>query len=287
MEAMQQLLEQPLAVAFATAPLGEEKLKQKGVRREGSSSSENTDIEEPMTTRFARKMGISRGSKSRVLGNDSSVGPSKLQSEEFGEEFDEDVFADENDELSESFCLIPGSSEPTPAALKKENATLKDQIQAMQQRLAQTDRILQLRKEQDMQLRDSIVIARQHAQKAMGASVIGPQRPGQLPPKMDFSSLNINVPPVPAPIAPLNPMRDREVPQLLRRVRELEEEVRNMRSENEKQKAMIIKFRERWDKLKESAKRKKDAKAAAEVAKSGVRERIDEDPEAEAEEGSN
>src|SRR6202167_2948607 len=88
MEAIQQLLEQPLAVAFATAPLGEEKLKQKGARREGSSSSENTDIEEPMTTRFARKMGISRGSKSRVLGNDSSVGPSKLQSEEFGEEFD-------------------------------------------------------------------------------------------------------------------------------------------------------------------------------------------------------
>jgi hypothetical protein len=52
---------------------------------------------------------------------------------------------------------------------------------------------------------------------------------------MDFSSLNINVPPVPTPIAPLNPVRDREVPQLLRRVRELEEEVRNVKSENEKQ----------------------------------------------------
>jgi hypothetical protein len=84
-----------------------------------------------------------------------------------------------------------------------------------------------------MQLRDSILMARQHAQKAMGASVVGPQqRPGK---KMDFSSLNINVPPVPTPIAPLNPVRDREVPQLLRRVRELEEEVRNVRSENEKQ----------------------------------------------------
>ena len=50
------------------------------------------------------------------------------------------------------------------------------------------------------------------------------------------------------------------------------------------QKAMITKFRERWDKLKESAKRKKDAKASAEAAKSGARERIDEEPEAEAEE---
>jgi hypothetical protein len=52
------------------------------------------------------------------------------------------------------------------------------------------------------------------------------------------------------------------------------------------QKAMITKFRERWDKLKESAKRKKDAKAAAEAAKSGVRERIDEEPEAEVEEAT-
>jgi hypothetical protein len=98
MEAMQQMLEQPLAVAFATAPLGEE--KQKGVRREGSSSSENTDIEEPMTTRFARKMGISRGSKSRIFGNDlgtTSAGPSKLQNVDFEEEFDEDVFADESE----------------------------------------------------------------------------------------------------------------------------------------------------------------------------------------------
>jgi len=136
-----------------------------------------------------------------------------------------------------------------------------------------------------MQLRDSIVIARQHAQKAMGASILGPQRPGQPPPKMDFSSLNINVPPVPAPIAPLNPVRDRELPQLLRRVRELEEELRNLKTENEKQKAMITKFRERWDKLKESAKRKKEAKVAAET-KSGVTERIEEEPEPEAEEGT-
>jgi hypothetical protein len=49
---------------------------------------------------------------------------------------------------------------------------------------------------------------------------------------------------------------------------------------------MITKFRDRWDKLKESAKRKKDAKAVAEAAKSGVGERIDEEPEAEAEEAT-
>lgn len=47
---------------------------------------------------------------------------------------------------------------------------------------------------------------------------------------------------------------------------------------------MIAKFRERWEKLKESAKRKKEAKAAAMDATTSVaRERIVEEPEAEEE----
>jgi len=47
---------------------------------------------------------------------------------------------------------------------------------------------------------------------------------------------------------------------------------------------MIVKFRERWDKLKESAKRKKEAKALAEAATTGgAREKIVEEPEAEEE----
>ena len=45
---------------------------------------------------------------------------------------------------------------------------------------------------------------------------------------------------------------------------------------------MIVRFRERWEKLKESAKRKKEAKAAAETT-NVVGQRIEEDPEAEAE----
>lgn len=49
------------------------------------------------------------------------------------------------------------------------------------------------------------------------------------------------------------------------------------------QKMMIVKFRERWEKLKDSAKRKKEAKAAAETAANGVRDRIVEEPEAEEE----
>jgi len=45
---------------------------------------------------------------------------------------------------------------------------------------------------------------------------------------------------------------------------------------------MIAKFRERWEKLKDSAKRKKEAKAVAEMASAGV-DRIVEEPEAEEE----
>ena len=45
---------------------------------------------------------------------------------------------------------------------------------------------------------------------------------------------------------------------------------------------MIVRFRERWEKLKESAKRKKEAKAAAETT-NVVGQRIEEEPEAEAE----
>jgi uncharacterized protein YcgL (UPF0745 family) len=61
------------------------------------------------------------------------------------------------DELSESFFLIP--SENTMIALKKENNALKAEVQSIKKKLETTERVLQLRKEQDMQLRDSIVQA--------------------------------------------------------------------------------------------------------------------------------
>lgn len=45
---------------------------------------------------------------------------------------------------------------------------------------------------------------------------------------------------------------------------------------------MIVRFRERWAQLKESMKRKKEAKAAAAVASSPAKEKIIEDPQGEA-----
>lgn len=64
------------------------------------------------------------------------------------------------DDLSESFCLVPLESDSATSALKKENLTLKLEIEEMQRRLSEAERVLQLRKEQDQLLRDSIVMAR-------------------------------------------------------------------------------------------------------------------------------
>lgn len=64
------------------------------------------------------------------------------------------------DDLSESFCLIPSESEPATPVLRKENVSLRQEIEEMQRRLAEAERALQLRKEQDQMLRDSIVMAR-------------------------------------------------------------------------------------------------------------------------------
>lgn len=56
--------------------------------------------------------------------------------------------------------MIPSDSEPSRSALKKENGSLKQELEAMSKRLAAAERIMQLRKEQDQHLRESIVMAR-------------------------------------------------------------------------------------------------------------------------------
>ncbi|KAI6111485.1 hypothetical protein EDD17DRAFT_1504810 [Pisolithus thermaeus] len=264
MEGMLDNLSQP--VAFATAPLATEVgvLGKQGSRRDCGSSSD-TDRDEPFVTKFSRRLGLASASKSNMLVEETE---------------EEEVLVDESNDLSESFYLVPPEPEQSLPALRKENASLKREVDEMQKRLAAAERMLQLRKEQDQQLRDSIVLARQQAQRAMGASLMVQRTGGQSSP-VDFSALNINLPPVPTPVTAFNAGRDREA-QHMRRIRELEEELRNLRTENDKQKIMIARFRERWEKLKESAKRKKDAKMA-EGTKTGISERIEEEPEAERE----
>ncbi|THV08084.1 hypothetical protein K435DRAFT_959533 [Dendrothele bispora CBS 962.96] len=273
MQGMLDNLSQP--VAFATAPLGAptESSTANGtstpprVARRDSSLSSDTDMEEPMVSRWTRKLGMTRTS-SHNFGKNAQANSSAqtiLASEDDNELFDD------GDELSESFFLIPSDS--SMIALKRENSALKAEVQTIKKRLEATERVLQLRKEQDMQLRDSIVQASKEAQRALGASFVG-RGP------MDFSSLNLNGPMQALPIPGIHTAREG---QYMRRVKELEEDLRVARAENEKNKQMIAKFKERWEKLKESAKRKKELKKA-EAAKAGVvQERIVEEPEAEEE----
>ncbi|KAL4251635.1 hypothetical protein ABKN59_003795 [Abortiporus biennis] len=289
-EGMLDYLSQP--VAFATAPLGPpEDSNGPSIslsRRREPGSSSDTDADDSTTRRTAsRGMSFMKAAKSRMLqrngkmsdsGRDGRAGLTTFPPQPHGsfvDDWDEDELDADDDDMADSFCLIPSKSEPSMSALKKENATLKTELEEMQKRVETADRTLKQRYEQDQQLKDSILLARKEiqAQRAMTSSLA-------LRPPVDLASLNINTAPVPPPVPVLNPSRDREA-QHLRRIRELEDELRNARIENEKQKAMIIKFRERWEKLKESAKRKKQAKAAAE-ATSVVGDRIDEEPEAEA-----
>ncbi|PSS37410.1 hypothetical protein PHLCEN_2v746 [Hermanssonia centrifuga] len=298
-EGMLEHLSQP--VAFATAPLAPPSNSPSGSRRRDGNASSDTDVEDPITKTLNRGLDFVKAARSKMLiRNDSGTYTSDSDSgrpglstfppkpQPIGDDWDEDVGFDDDD-MADSFCLVPSKADAPVSLLKKENAVLKDQLEKERLKLAVAERMLKQRQEQDQHLRDSIMLARKEAQRAMTSSMA--LRPQQLPPPIipappppvDIAALNINVPPVLPPLVPTNAglTRDREA-QLVRRVRELEEDVRTMRIENDKQKAMIAKFRERWEKLKESAKKKKEAKVAAE-ATNVVNDRIDEDPEAEAE----
>ncbi|KAL0577249.1 hypothetical protein V5O48_004737 [Marasmius crinis-equi] len=269
MQGMLDNLSQP--VAFATAPLGipEPSTSSSGktTRPEDhfSSDTDHTDAEEHMASRLTRKLKL--GKSIRKTLEAASSGSSSSKAPEREPDFDDD-FLEDGDDSSDSFLLIP--SESTMRAMKQENTELKGQVESLQKRLEATERVLQLRKEQDQHLRDSILQASKEAQRAMGASMLGQRGP------VDLN----NHPPAPFPQPGINTAREA---QYARRVKELEEELRNMRVENDRNKAMIAKFRERWDKLKESAKRKKESKAAAEASKTAIQDRIIEEPEAEEE----
>ncbi|CCM02892.1 uncharacterized protein FIBRA_05006 [Fibroporia radiculosa] len=297
-EGMLDYLSQP--VAFATAPLAPTPQPQNSSHRDASSGSD-TDIEAPVSKTMSRGIGLVKAARSRVLAYHSSntsdsdsihaAGPSTFPPRpqiiftgDARDNWDDDVQGYDDDDMADSFCLIPSKSDSLATQLRKENDMFRVDLEDMRKKLASAEGMLKMRQEQDQQLRDSILLARKEAHRAMISSTMAPRQPQSQPqpPTVDLASLNISVSPVPlGPVNPVNPARERES-QLVRRVRELEEDVRVLRVENEKQKAMIVRFRERWEKLKESAKRKKQAKAATE-ATNIVDERIEEDPEAEAE----
>jgi len=253
-------------VAFASAPLG---YPTSSYPRRDASSSSDTEIDDGLTTRLSKKIGFTRSQDTSVLAvqEGRSIGkrPQATVST-LRQDFDE-VLVDEDDGLAESFFFIPSDDESV--AIRRENLDLRSRVADLEERLKAAESALKTRQEQDQVLRGNVLAARREAQRVMTASTIGQPRP--VP---DLGSLNLTVTPVHTP----PPGRDREA-QLSRRVRELEEDLRVLRAENESQKQIIVRFRERWSQLKESAKRKKEAKEAVIAAAAPVRERIVEEPE--------
>ncbi|KAI0029823.1 hypothetical protein K488DRAFT_23276, partial [Vararia minispora EC-137] len=282
--AMERLDHLAKPVAFATASLGLGSNLEFGRRSTHSSDTEDSD--RPRKGSMKQTLSPDNSFSTAYDGETAKSHGAKQPVIDLRGDFDE--IAEEDYDSSDSFCFVPSKSEPSPAVLRKENDALRVQAENLQKQLDSAQRLLQQRSEQDQQLRDSIAIARREAHRAMGASFVL-HRPG--PQQFDLNALgSLSIPPAPVARGPPPPSRDQEAQQAqARRIRELEEElrvtreeVRTVRVENEKQKAMIAKFRERWDKLKESAKRKREAKAAAEAQGAPVHERIDEEPEAEA-----
>jgi hypothetical protein len=71
----------------------------------------------------------------------------------------------------------------------------------------------------------------------MGASMHAAQRTGQS--TFDLASHSLNLVPAPPPVVPIITNRDREA-QLTRKVKEVEEELRAVRVENEKQVCVVF-----------------------------------------------
>jgi hypothetical protein len=131
--------------------------------------------------------------------------------------------------------LIPSTSDSPPTTLKQDNASLRLEVEVLKKRLEATERVLQLRREQDVHLRDSIFQATKEvclayfaaarkpmplqAQRAMGASVVG----------QPFLVPNASV------LRESPGMKSGREAQYARRVKELEDELRTVRLENDKQ----------------------------------------------------
>ncbi|KZS98956.1 hypothetical protein SISNIDRAFT_480543 [Sistotremastrum niveocremeum HHB9708] len=295
-EGMLDNLSQP--VAFATAPL--HSTNPFSHAKPNVSSGSDTDPDYNIRPGFGRpSSGWPQNNAVGLTGLNDRPRPSgtNIPKEQKGQNTSEDadpdgelLQLDSDDDASSvgSFYMIPSASKgkgqqekarTRSSSLEAENTALKSDLEVAQKRLVDMERVLKARIAQEQLLRDGIMMARREAQRALSSSQLNTGSPGALRPgqqsTLDLSSLNINVP-SPTSGPPGKPNREA---QLTNRVRELEEEVRVLKVESVSQKAMIAKYREKWDKIKESARRKKLAKATAEQQAQAAQDRIQEEIE--------
>ncbi|KAJ3046006.1 hypothetical protein HDV00_003754 [Rhizophlyctis rosea] len=129
-----------------------------------------------------------------------------------------------------------------------ENEQLKQTIDMLTRKVA----LLERAAEENNLLRSSIIQFRQDFQK----------QAKRLMHNQSASGIRTGPVPHPSQYKPHMSAADMSSTSAAQRIAELEDELNRVREESEKQNVAMQRYKERWDKLKESAKRKKEAKAS-------------------------
>lgn len=82
------------------------------------------------------------------------------------------IFVLPDDDMADSFCLIPSKADPSVVSLKEENTQLKAELEKQRQQFASMEMALKARQEKDQQLRDSIMLARKEVSRWASCSRI-------------------------------------------------------------------------------------------------------------------
>ncbi|KAH7340198.1 hypothetical protein B0J17DRAFT_650315 [Rhizoctonia solani] len=268
-------------VAFATAPMaGNSSVNKEAVDDEDDDGGGESDA--------------SSNDSFCIIDSKDPIAPQTTKSAIFGSSASSSPTSSKKSKKS----IIPNpslarSAYPPPPRIQQletENAALKTDLERAIMRANTAERTLRQRAGQELALRESILSVRREAQRAMSAttatlrtsSLAGPM-PSRNQALIASPSLAapispvVQVPPIalapaPALVAP-TPVPAVKLPAIpaapavsTSRIAELEEEIRQLKAENEKQKAQMAKYRERWEKLKESAKRKRAAKGQLETS---------------------
>ncbi|QRW26915.1 ERM domain-containing protein [Rhizoctonia solani] len=270
LEGMLENLSQP--AAFATAPLAGTSPVSRDKDAVGDDDDEGTKATHRPTIRSALSM------------EDDPFAPQTPKSASFGSSANSSPSASKRYKKTS----VPDPSKarsaypppPRIQQLETENAALKSELERAVMRANTAERTLRQRAGQELALRESILSVRREAQRAMSATTAALRTPsfaGPPPSRAQtfIASQNLTAPVspavpapavVPAPVPPV-PVPAVKLPDVSSpRIAELEEEVRQLKVENEKLKAQTTKYRERWEKIKESAKRKRAAKGQLETS---------------------
>ncbi|CUA72212.1 hypothetical protein RSOLAG22IIIB_00875 [Rhizoctonia solani] len=265
LEGMLENLSQP--VAFATAPLAGTSPKNKHVDEEDDGGESDASSNDSFCIIDSKDPIAPQTPKSATFG--SSAGSSPTSSKKYKKS------GTPNPSLARSAYPPP----PRVQQLETENAVLRADLEQAIMRANKAELTLRQRAGQELALRESILSVRREAQRAMSATTAGlrpPSLTGPVPSRAQtfvapsltapVSSLVPAPPTAPAIVAPA-PVPAVKLPVVPSpRIAELEEEIRQLKAENEKQKAQMAKYRERWEKLKESAKRRRAAKGQLETS---------------------